>query len=220
MPIDIIIIAVVATFLLWKLRKVITSDEQTFLKKNTQSGSLQVIPEDQIKVATVGKADEKKAKQLELAVISSVEKTLLKTELHQAYDTIFAANPAMKISFIKQDVSQIYEEVMHSVEDASFVITSFMVEQQLMDKIRNQSAVMEHKVFLQKVESVEIVELMHAGKMMNIVASVKSQQIVYKEDEAGNIVSGSKTALIDVTETLFVTRAVNGSGMWLLINIK
>lgn len=220
MPIDIIIIAAISLFLLWKLRKVITSDEQTFLKKPTKSGSLQVIPEDQLKVATVGKVDEKKAKQAEILALSTLEKTSLKSELHTAYDSIFAANSNIKISLVKQDISQIYEDVMRSIEDSSFVITSFIVEPQLMEKIKSQSALIQHKIFLQKVEEIEITELMHSGKMMNIVASVKSQQIVYKEDADGNITSGRNNASIEVTETLFVTRAVNGSGAWLLIDIK
>ena len=220
MPIDIIVAAVVAMFLLWKLRKVINSGEQTFLKKPMQSGSLQVIPEDQIKVATVGKTEEKKAKQHELIAVSNLEKSLLKTELHTAYDSIFAVNPAMKISLIKQDISQIYEDVMRVIEEPTFFITLFMIENQLLEKIKSQSLAMSHKIFLQKVEAVEITELTHAVKMMNVVAKVTSKQLAYKEDEAGNVIEGSKITPISTTETLFVTRAVNGSGMWFLVDVK
>lgn len=220
MPIDIIIAAVVAMFLLWKLRKVINSGEQTFLKKPMQSGSLQVIPDDKIKVATVGKSEEKKVKQMELVALSNVEKSLLKPELHTAYDSIFAVNSAMKISLIQQDISQIYEDVMRVIEDPTFFITLFMIENQLLERIKNQSLAMSHKVFLQKVEEVEIIELAHAGKMMNVVANVTSKQLVYKEDEVGNVIEGSKITPISTTETLFVTRAVNGSGMWFLVDVK
>ena len=149
-----------------------------------------------------------------------MEKSLLEPELHSAYDSIFAVNPAMKISLIKQDISQIYEDIMRVIEEPTFCITLFVIENQLLEKIKSQSLAMSHKVFLQKVEEVEITELTHAGKMMNVVAKVTSKQLAYKEDEAGNVIEGSKITPISTTETLFVSRAVNGLGMWFLADVK
>jgi len=252
MPVDVIIFAVIAAFLLWKLRNVINgSAEQSFIKKDFQkNGIVQIIPEDQLKVTTLGKTSEKKTKQQELATIVTSEKVHIKPPLHAVYEAIFALNPNLRLSLIKQDISQIYEDLMKTIEDSNFVITNFAVEIKLAEKIKKQSLAMsnsitnsvpnetengeeesvnviskpktykEHNVFLQKINDIEIIDIAIAGKMINIVAQIKSEQIVFKENQEGEVIEGSKITPVSVTETLYISRTINGTSTWFLEDIQ
>ena len=220
MPIDIIIFAVIAVFLIWKLKNVINSGEETFLKKDFKSNSPQIIPDEKIKVSTVGKVSEKKAKQVELLAISTLEKTSIPPEYHSEYDAIFMQNPNMTTSAMKSDISIIYEDLVKAVINPTFLITNFAIEHSLSQRLKAQSEIIKHQIFLEKISSIEIQSIFLVNKIIRLTALIESKQIIFSEDENGNIVTGSKTISVPVSECLTLSRMVNGTGLWLLEDIK
>ena len=70
-----------------------------------------------------------------------------------------------------------------------------------------------------KIDSTKVIDVSFSGKEAVFVVEVASQQIVYREDENGNVVEGSKIKPVDVKEFLHIVRPVNNAEIAMLKNI-
>ena len=70
----------------------------------------------------------------------------------------------------------------------------------------------------EKINNINISQIVKTGNMINITAQISSSQIVYKEDEDGNVTEGSKTLPISVVENIELL-VVPNSPLWRLQRI-
>lgn len=212
MGLDVVFFAVVAILLIWKLMNVINGKEQSFLAKTTDSyantgenskknnGVLQVI----------GVNGKNKHSKESLDAILAFEKLQLDASLHNIYKAVFEVSPSITPSSTCQIAKQMYEEVVQAFH-TKILASGYTIAPEMMTILNEKLLRLKHSVNLVKIESAKVVDISLVGKEVNFVVEIESQQILYREDETGSIVEGSKSTPVNVVEKLHIVRNVGNA---------
>lgn len=220
---DIILIALVALFLVWKFRNILNK-EQTFIKNpNTMNSMFVQNPkspnEKRIEIMKIPGIQNTKKNQVEqLDKLFQDEKQKLPENLHHIYQSVLLSNPNFYISKAQEDVKDIYEEIIISFAEKTLFFTKFSVEGSLNIKLQEKIQNLPYKICLVKILEANVSDLILLGKNIQIVFEVISHQLLYKEDENGNVTEGSKITPVTVKEKVQLLY-VSSSGSWVLQNI-
>jgi hypothetical protein len=220
---DIILFAIVAIFLVWKLRSALNK-EQSFLKNNnTNSQSTQTsktIFLQNVKVLNVSKTSHnKKSQPSEVDALFETEKLHLDESLHEPYKAMLNLYPNLRVSLIKDISATIYEELLRALEIKNPTFFSFLPEKELYLNLKKKIEEFDYNIHLSKIESITIKKIDCLSKVVNIVVEIISKQLVYKENEEGNVIEGSKSIPVNVLETLEISYSTSGGNVWTLKSI-
>ena len=219
---DIILFAIVAIFLVWKFRSALNK-EQSFLKNNTNPQGSQVSKTvflQNVKVLNVSKVSQnKKGQQNEVDTVFETDKLHIDEFLYEHYRVMLNLYPNLRVSFIKDITSTIYEELLRALETKNPTFFSFLPEKALYLNLKKKIEEFDYKIHLSKIESITIKKIDCLSKVVNLVIEITSKQLVYKEDEEGNVVEGSKSIPINVVETLETSYSASGGNVWILKSI-
>lgn len=220
---DIILFAIVAIFLVWKLRSALNK-EQSFLKNNnTNSQSTQTsktIFLQNVKVLNVSKTSQnKKSQPSEVDALFETEKLHLDESLHESYRAMLSVYPNLRVSLIKDISTTIYEELLRALETKNPTFFSFSPEKELYLNLKKKIEEFDYNIHLSKIESITIKKIDCLPKVVNVVVEIISKQLVYKENEGGNVVDGSKSIPVNVVETLELSYSTSGGNVWTLKSI-
>jgi predicted lipid-binding transport protein (Tim44 family) len=212
MGVDIIFFAVVAIVLIWKLVNVINNKEQSFLSKTTEgyanSGANQAAGQGNGVLQAIGIGNKNKPTKESLDAILTFEKLQIDQSLHNVYDSVFEANPYVTPSSTCQIAKQMYEEVLQAFK-TKVLASSYTISPEMMNILNEKLGRLKHSVMLMKIDSAKVTDISFSGKDVTFVVEIVSQQIVYREDENGVVVEGSKAASVAVKEHLHIIRPVN-----------
>jgi hypothetical protein len=219
---DIILFAIVAIFLVWKLRSALNK-EQSFLKNNTNTQSSQISKTvflQNVKVLNVSKTSQnKKGQQSEVDTLFETDKLHLDESLYEPYRVMLNLYPNLRVSSIKDIASTIYEELLRSLETKNPTFFSFLPEKGLYLNLKKKIEEFDYKIHLSKIESIAIKKIDCLSKVVNLVIEITSKQLVYKENEEGNVIEGSKSIPVNVVETLEIFYSTSGGSVWTLKSI-
>lgn len=205
---DIILFALVALFLIWKLKGVLNG-EQSFLSQNTQKKT----PSDSIKKVHVISVKDKKP---EPDNFFEEQKELLPENLHESYRVLLNVYPNITVDGLKSIIVDAYEELMLSLENKDPSLLPSFVSGDLCKKLTKNIQNIQYSIHLSEVKSVEIKLLEIKGKAAKILADVSSKQLIYKMDKDGNVTEGSKITPVSILESVEMVRTTN---QWIVTSI-
>lgn len=215
---DILIFALVTFFLIWKFRSAL-SKEQPFIKSNKPDIRIVTAKDVTAEISQKLMNSKKNQKNL-LESVYEVEKLKLPENLHITYKEIFFANPNLTVSFIKESATHIYEEVYNVFRTKQVFFSGFSVESSFFKNFSERVMLGKYSAYLVKILSVDIQNIVVVGKAINFAISISSNQLIYKENEEGIVIEGSKVAEVNVSEVLHISYSPSNNGdVWFLDNL-
>lgn len=218
---DILLLAIIAFFVVWKFRSILNQN-QSFTKGNSNNmqGSHAVsknIMLQNIKIMSNQKL-QKKVQQNEINEIYEQEKGNLDESLHESYKELLSLNLSFVVKNLVSALQNTYEELLLSFETKKPSFTSVLVEKSLYLNLIKKIENISYSIYLLKINKTSIKEIEIKDRNIKIVAEISSQQLIYKEDDNGNVVEGSKVKYVPVTENIEIAYFPN-STLWTLNRI-
>lgn len=212
---DIVFFAIIALFLVWKLKNVLNSDQTFVMPKsdNERNDNFQNIKE-KVSIRNVEVISVKDKKEDENFFEN--EKVKIHESLHNSYKSILEVYPGTTIDNFTDIIYEIYEDLIFAFEKKVFDFQNFSINPDLLKQLQKNVEKLPYSICLSNVVSVEIKDLEMKNKIIRLVASISSQQIIYKTDAEGNVVEGSKTVPVTVNEEIEIIR----NNIWILESIK
>jgi predicted lipid-binding transport protein (Tim44 family) len=220
MGLDIIFFAVIAIFLVWKLMNVINNKDQSFLAKTTESyaNSVQNSSQGSGVLQAIGIGNKNKPSKESLDAMLVFEKLQIDQSLHNVYQSVFELNPHVTPSSTCQIAKKIYEEVVQAFK-TKILACEYTISPDLMSSLNEKLGRLAHSINLMKIDSAKVTDISVSAKEAIFVVEIISQQIVYREDENGDVIEGSKVKPVEVKECLHIVRQINNTEIVMLKNI-
>ena len=220
MGLDIIFFAVIAIFLVWKLMNVVNNKDQSFLAKTTESyaNSGQSSSQGSVVLQAIGLGSKNKPSKESLDAMLVFEKLQIDQSLHNVYQSVFEMNPYVTPSSTCQIAKKIYEEVIQAFK-TKILVCEYTISSELMSSLNEKLVRLTHSINLMKIDSAKVTDISVSSKEATFVVEIISQQIVYREDEKGDVIEGSKVKPVQVKEYLHIVRQINNPEIVMLKNI-
>lgn len=231
--IDVVIFAVIAAFVVIKLRKILgneyaigassKADSKTKIKKKELSNK----QKEEILNILIKKTEEGEVKKEEIADCTVVAKDVIKIDekIQPKVDEISKVIENFNINNFVNGVKSafVYLWEMYSAGDMKKI--SEFCKPAVLNKIsnifdENKTKSVQELIHIVKIEDIAISNINILKTKVSISLDIKSLQINYTKDSEDKVVEGSKSVQVEVTESwTFEKKIANKDSEWFLTDI-
>lgn len=210
---DIILLAMVAIFLIWKLRSVLNK-EQSFISSSEKTNHKVMLTN-----VSISNVKSSQPKQEELINFFEEQKKYLEEKNHNSYRQFLNIQPNVSVYELNKGLEEIYENLLFALEKKDMVVENFIINPALKDRLTKQILKSNCSIHLSAVNSIKVQEINIMPKSVQIIGKIEAMQIIYKLDEEGNVTEGSKITPVKVCDIIEIERT-KSSSVWALNSIR
>lgn len=210
---DIILLAMVAIFLIWKLRSVLNK-EQSFISSSEKTNHKVMLTN-----VSISNVKSSQPKQEELINFFEEQKKYLEEKNHNSYRQFLNIQPNVSVYELNKGLEEIYENLLFALEKKDMVVENFIINPALKDRLTKQILKSNCSIHLSAVNSIKVQEINIMPKSVQIIGKIEAMQIIYKLDEEGNVTEGSKITPVKVYDIIEIERT-KSSSVWALNSIR